>query len=115
MQWTVLDDSGHRHKVGLYHGNKSGHLMVYCNMRVLLIDFNVLNTKKYSFFINDELCDLHIQRTNGRFAYGLEIDRKTNTPKNLKLKEIERANTTKAVAILFGVILVVSVVAFFLF
>ena len=115
MQWTVIDDYGYRHKVGLYHGNRSGHLMVYCNMRVLLIDFNVLNTKKYTFFINDELCDLHIQKENGHFAYGLEIDRKTATPKNIRRKATERANITKALIVLFAVFIVITTIVFFLF
>ena len=107
MQWVYLDDCGGRHKVGLYHGSQSGHVMVHCNGRVIVIDFNVFNTKKYSFLINDELCDLHLERTDNRFAYGLEINKKANTPANARRRMRARSGWIKSLlyaAIMFGVI-----------
>lgn len=112
MQWTYIDDFGRRHNVGLYHGMRSGHLLVYCNKRILLIDFNVRNSKTYTFYINDELCDLSIERKNNKFAYGFEIDKKTETPKNLLRRKIERSDTRKILLAILGMTLLISSIAF---
>ena len=55
MSWTYIADDGARYDVGLFHGDSTGHLLVYCNARIVVIDFSVLASKNYSFFINDEL------------------------------------------------------------
>ena len=101
MQWTYLDDYGGQHRVGLFHGKNTGHLMIYINGRVVVIDFNVLQSKSYSFLIEDELCDLHVKNTNGKFAYDLAIDRKANTPGNIRRRKRERRDTIGSV--IFGV------------
>jgi len=54
FNWTYLADAGKKHHVGLMHGAKSGHLLVYCDSKILLIDFNVLEDKTYTFFIDVE-------------------------------------------------------------
>ena len=58
--WVYLDNYGGRHRVGLYHGDQTGHLVIHCNLRVVQIDFSVRDTKRYSFFIEDELCEIDI-------------------------------------------------------
>jgi hypothetical protein len=109
MQWTYIDDFGRRYRVGLYHG-KTGHLLIHCNARVLVIDFNVLASKKYTFFINHELCDVHVERNaDHRFAYGFEIDRKTPTPWNDKRRAWERTNLVRS--LLFTALLITTIVA----
>ena len=114
MKWTYLDDYGRRYNVGLYHGSETGHLLIHCNGRVVVIDFNVLSTKKYSFLINDELCDVHVEQKDGRFAYGLEIDRKANTPGNRRRRKQERSNIVKGVLMVAAFLLVVAASAFFM-
>ena len=91
MTWTYVDDDGYPHKVGLFHGNNSGHLMVYCNTRIVVIDFNVLKSKNYSFFINEELCDISIEEKDGKFAYGFDIDKVTDTPRNRGRRKMIRS------------------------
>ncbi len=49
ITWTYVDDDGYSHKVGLFHGDNSGHLLVYCNTRIVVIDFGVMASKNYSF------------------------------------------------------------------
>ena len=52
--WTYIGDNGALHRVGLFHGDETGHLMIYCNTRIVVIDFGVTTSKNYSFFINDD-------------------------------------------------------------
>ncbi len=114
IRWTYVDDYGRRYKVGLYHGDRSGHLMIYCNSRILVIDFHVRDTKKYSFFINDELFDIHVERKDGKFGYGFEIDNQTRTPRNIRRAQIDRSNlwTSLAVIVIFIAIIVAAFLVF---
>ena len=68
LRWTYLGDSGQQYKVGLYHGENSGHLLLYVNSSPVLIDFSVSDSKKYSLFIGDELCDLVLEQKTSEQA-----------------------------------------------
>lgn len=93
MSWVYLDNQGGRHRVGLYHGDQSGHLVIHCNMRVVQIDFSIKETKTYSFFIEDELCEVTLEKmANGRFGYGFEVNKKVDTPRNRIRRADERHN-----------------------
>ena len=104
LNWIFLDDFGRKFKVGLYHGDQSGHLMVFCNSRVLLIDFHVLQSKKYSFYLGDELCDLILERKDGKFQYGLKPDKNADTPLNRLRKHQTRKHWIQS-AVLGGLVL----------
>ena len=91
ITWTYVADDGYRHKVGLFHGDNSGHLLVYCNTRIVVIDFGVQQSKNYSFFIDDELCDISIEENNGKFSYGFNIDQVTDTPRNRGRRKMIRS------------------------
>lgn len=80
--WAYTGGSGKQYVVGLYHGTESGHLMVYCDLRVILIEFSILQDYTYSFFIEDDLLDLTIKRQNNNFQYGFNVNRAVDTPKN---------------------------------
>ncbi len=108
MTWTYVDDYGASHNVGLFHGINTGHLMIYCNTRIMFIDFNVTDEKKYSFFINDELCDIQVEKSDGKFAYGFEIDQKTHTPRNVNRKKQERKDLINSLIFILFILLVIT-------
>jgi hypothetical protein len=112
MTWTYVDDDGYRHQVGLFHGDDSGHLLVYCNSRIVVIDFNVTASKNYSFFIDEELCDVAIEEKEGKFSYGFTIDQVTDTPRNRGRRKMNRDQTRQTLIMAFAFILVVSVAVF---
>ena len=74
----------------------------------MFIDFNVLQNKKYSFFINDELCDIHVERPKNQFAYGFEIDQKTHTPRNVNRKKQERKDLINSLIFILFILLVIT-------
>jgi len=88
--WTYIADDGAQHRVGLFHGDNTGHLMIYCNTRIVVIDFCVTASKNYSFFINDELCDIAVEESEGKFSYGFKVDEITDTPRNRGRKKMIR-------------------------
>jgi hypothetical protein len=84
--WQLDHGLGRQHIVGIYHGQDSGHVVVHCNNKVLVLDFNVLQAKTYSFFIDQELYELAIQPQANSYHYELNINYEVDTPKNRSRK-----------------------------
>jgi len=112
ITWTYVDDDGYSHQVGLVHGDNSGHLLVYCNSRIVVIDFNVLTSKNYSFFIDEELCDVAIEEKEGKFSYGFTIDQITDTPRNRGRRRMNRIQTWQTLAMALGFVIAITAVVF---
>jgi len=108
MTWTYLGDDGSRHNIGLFHGDNTGHLLVYCNARIVVIDFSVRATKNYSFYINDELCDLAVEEKEGKFSYGFKVDQVTDTPLNRQRRKMIRSQVKQT--LLLGLIFILFIV-----
>ena len=102
--------------MGIYHGPTSGNLMIYCNSRVVLIDFLVKKAKTYSFFINDEFCEIIMREEDDKtFTYSFKVNKKVDTPLN-KLREArEQKYLFYSLIILAGFILFVGIVVFLAF
>jgi hypothetical protein len=98
--------------VGLFHGNRTGHLLVHCNSRIVIIDFHVLQSKMYSFFIDDELCEIKLERKDDRFYYDFNINKEVDTPKNRERRATEKMHLRKALALLGILALFVTIVFF---
>ncbi|MBV6442314.1 MAG: hypothetical protein DYG98_19025 [Haliscomenobacteraceae bacterium CHB4] len=108
MGWVFLDDRGGRHRVGLYHGDQSGHVMIHCNLRVVQIDFSVKESKTYSFFIEDELCEVHIYKEpDGRFGYEFVVNKTVDTPRNRIRRVDERRIRRQMVVFIAGFVAVI--------
>jgi hypothetical protein len=96
------------------HGAESGHLLVYCDSNIILIDFSVLEDKTYTFFIDEQLCEISIEKHNGQFLYGFEINKRADTPRNRLRKKIERKHFKQSLLFLAGIISVVVAVTYFM-
>ena len=110
-QWTFLDNKQQRHTLGIAHSAKSGHLVVHCDHRVVLIDFGVLEERTFSFFVEEELCKLNVKGSiEEGFTYDFnidtEIDTETNRVRNKK-KRSERFKSGIRLAILLGGVLAI--------
>ncbi len=113
VNWVYLDDQGGRHRVGLYHGDRSGHLMIHANMRVVQIDFSVLDTKTYSFFIEDELCEVIVEKMkNGHFGYEFRVNKTVDTPRNRIRKVDNKRNNRQLAWFVTGVVAVIAILFF---
>lgn len=111
LGWTYVADNGKQFRVGLYHGPNSGHVVVHCNRRVVLIDFNVLDTKSYPLFLDDELFELVLENNNGTFSYRFEIDKEVDTPRNQKRKKTERKHLRQTVLVFVSIVVAVVALA----
>lgn len=105
---------GKKHHVGLMHGAESGHLLVYCDANIILIDFMVLEDKTYTFFIDEQLCEISIEKKNGQFFYGFEINKKADTPRNRLRKKIESRHLKQSLLFLAGIITLIATFTYFM-
>lgn len=112
LNWVFLDDFGGRHRVGLYHGDRSGHVMIHCNLKVVQIDFSVKDTKMYSFFIEDELCEVILEKLkDGHFAYEFRVNKRVDTPRN-RVRRVQEGKNRQYMALLAGGLVLVLAIVF---
>lgn len=111
--WIYVGDAGHSHKVGLYHSNKSGHVLIYVGSKVVTIDFRVFESKKYAFFIEDELVRICLERKGDEMYYTFEIDKTADTPRNRARHIMERKYLKQfliALSVFVGLVLFAALV-----
>lgn len=77
--------------------------MLYCNARVVAIDFHVLESKQYTFFIDDELCEVKLEREGDHFRYYFNLNREVDTDRNRELRKRDQTHWKQAA--LFSVLL----------
>lgn len=88
--WTYLGDGGRNYKVGLLHSPKSGHLLIYIGSKIVHVDFKVFESKIYSFFIEEELVHISLERRGDEMYFSFNIDKKVDTPRNRFRHALER-------------------------
>lgn len=73
--WNVHPEGGRPWKIGLFHGDDTGHVMLYCNNVVTQVDFSVRDSRVYSLMLDDELCQVLIDKqSDGSFTYDCKLD-----------------------------------------
>ena len=112
FNWTYLAPNGSRHNVGIFHGDKTGHVMVYVNSKVTLIDFKIKESKSYSIFIEEELCEINIEKRRTGYAYSFDINREADTPMNLQRRVENKKHLKQGVGFIAGLLLLVAVAMF---
>ena len=58
--WKFAEPFYRPYRIGVLHGPNSGHVLIYVNSKILLIDFKVFDDKEYSFYLDEQLCKLEI-------------------------------------------------------
>ena len=106
--WTYLGDNGRNYKVGLMHSPKSGHLVIYIGSKIVQIDFKVFESKDYSFFIEEELVHINLERRGNEMYFTFNIDKKVDTPRNRFRHALERKHFYHLLLFIAGMGLLVS-------
>lgn len=89
-QWTYMDPYRRKFKIGLYHGDDSGHVLMHVNGDPIIIDFSIKDEKEYSFYVGPQLFNLHFKKSSEEFIYNLERDDETPTRLNMARKKSEQ-------------------------
>lgn len=69
LYWTYFSVTGLPYRIDMYHGDDSGHLMLFVNHSIIMIDFNQKDTKTYNFLIEHQMLELEIEKNNGSYEY----------------------------------------------
>jgi len=77
LNWRYYSLSGIPYSIDMYHGDDSGHLIIFVNSEIILINFTQKESKKYNFYIENQLVELDIEKNNNTYNYTL-------TPQNLQ-------------------------------
>ena len=109
--WTYVGGGGRNYNVTLFHGKRTGHVLILLNAQVVQIDFGVRESKTYSFFIEDEFCQIHLERRGEEMYYFFEIDKKVDTPRNRERRKRDRRHLVQTLLFFAGLIVVASVAA----
>jgi hypothetical protein len=113
FNWRYSSPEGKQYIIGLFHGPNTGHFMVHCNGQVILIDFNVMAPRSYTFFIEDELCEIKLDEKAGQPTYDFEINPEVDTRPN-RIRNARRSDERKEVQRAKWIGLVFFLVVFFL-
>lgn len=106
--WIYAAGGGRNYHVGLFHSSKSGHVLIYIGAKIVVVDFRVLDTKEYTFFIEDELCHINLDRRGDEMFYSFNIDRKADTPRNRARNAMERKFARQMLMTLGGLVVAVG-------
>ena len=109
FKWSYTSQSSKRYVVGLYHGVRTGHLMIYCDRKIVQVDYNVRQSDTYSFFIEEELCEVSIEKRDDRFFYDFKINKDVNTPINQKRKKEKKDGKKLLITFIIGLTLFLSI------
>lgn len=71
-RWTFYDPEAGTQTLGIYHGDKSGHVVVYHNSNIVIIDFEIFQSKAYSIQFNNSLITLSIEEDVSGYDYSFE-------------------------------------------
>ena len=86
-RWKFYDPEAGTQTLGIYHGNESGHVVVYHNSNVVIIDFEIFKPKTYSIHFNNSLITLSIERDENGYDYSFDRESLLHEPSTLdKLK-----------------------------
>ena len=100
-QWVFSEPFYKPNRIGILHGPKTGHLLVYVNAKVLIIDFKVLQSRDYSFMLDDHLVQVEILEENGVFDYILTVgDYKVKAGDDSRVEKNRLKEIYKAVALI---------------
>ncbi len=106
INWTYVGNRAGNSLIELRHFLDSGNLVVFCNKKILLTDFDVFGAKEYSFFIGEEFCKISInEHPSGLLGYDFEIVEDVDTPLNRWRKKLMRKDFIKSSLVIGGIFL----------
>lgn len=109
--WTYVGSRRQQYKIVLKHGIESGNFAIFCNKKPMIIDFDIFDSKSFSFFIEEELCQIEVIKEGDKFTYKFDVDQKADTPLNRRRKSAFKKNFNKGILVgVFSTIVIFSII-----
>ncbi len=109
MGWKYVSSEGKTYYIGLFHGEESGHLLIYCGSDILHMDFSVLKGSTYSFLIDNDLCEVVIEQGKTGFSYDFVANREKEAARKEQRRKLDRKHRIQTIA--FTALFVGSILA----
>lgn len=110
--WVYKDKSGIDYNLSLYHGDDSGHVVIYSGIEIIKIDFSVKSEKVYGFYLGEDFFELAINFVNRSPEYKLFI---SNLNKVILPQQNHNEKKKHTILALFIIIFFVSVMLVFIY
>ncbi len=86
------------------HEPKNGHFLIHYAGKPVQAAKDVLDTREFRFFIDDELCIIRAEKDKkDNWDYILSFDHKVDTPLNTARKKLERKHLVQSIAAFSGI------------
>ena len=109
--WSYTNAVGFTYSVGIYHGNESGHVLIYADKAIIVIDFSVKSDKIYSFYLDDDFFELGINFIKDEVLFTFQNMTNNITINNFEQNDFPIRHLVKMVFFILGLI----VITFFAF
>ena len=107
--WTYMDTRGQSTQFAMFHNTVNGNLLVSCGTEVILAEFDVMDSKSFSFFFDEELLRIDIIKKGNQYTYNLQSDKEVNTPLNQRrAEEKKERRKTNYLGLIMGFIFIVA-------
>ncbi|MBK9255557.1 MAG: hypothetical protein IPM42_08730 [Saprospiraceae bacterium] len=107
LHWSYEDTDKLLHNIQLYHGAESGHLLIYVNDKIVLIDFHIQSDKTYGFYIESVFFELFISGNPGNYSYKMVKGNSILDYTDLEKKETYRDLMHKRITWIFVITIVI--------
>ncbi|MDX1686005.1 MAG: hypothetical protein R3275_12275 [Saprospiraceae bacterium] len=101
-QWSFYDAFGRLYVIGFYHSHDTGNFVLYINNNISIIDFEIKDSKAYSFIIGNRLLQFRIDKASSGYNYDL----KDHTP-SIEAKPWEKFRDKVIAAMMISVVICV--------
>lgn len=108
--WDYQDDTQQPYQISIYHGDQSGHVIIYSNKYILFLDFNIKDDKVYSFYLGNDLLKLAITKKNIGYQYALKSDKNQKLIYPLEEGNFPRRHIYLALLFMLIVLIAVSII-----
>jgi len=110
--WLYKNKIGIDYEVSLYHGDNSGHVLIYSNQAIIKIDFSVKTAKNFSFILGEELFELSFMLEKGLPLYKL-INKDTNkTISKIETNSYPRQHIHIAVLLVLAICIIIFIILY---
>ncbi len=106
QSWIYLDDTGGKRKINLYHSPAKGMLLVQVDGQVVVASKEANRGGKWTFLIEDQLCDVVIWRRGMEYSYGFRVNDYAESPRNRAVKIKNRRDFWLPTSIFLGALLI---------
>lgn len=69
LNWIYYSLTGFPYSIDMYHGEDSGHLILFVNSEIILIEFDQKEGSSHSFYIESQLLEFKIEGEEPSYDY----------------------------------------------